>query len=377
ERKLSQQVLADRAGLSKGYLSKIENGEARLDRRTTVEAIARALGTTYADLTGQPFRPETAEMQVAHAALAAIRTAFHSTSLDYRSDLTPRPLAAIAPEIEAAADAWQRCDYPAAGRDLAAAITDLHAHVSHGEEQRRALGLLVHTLDTAAWLARVLGYTDLAGWMAEREHDAARMTEDPDLIGLAVFTRSLMLAAAEGRTLARAMAERAIDEIRPHASGDTMQVVGALHLAATHAVLPADPSSYLTEASLIAERTGEGQHLRLWFGPTNLALWHMKVAMESGEGGRVEQIARSVNLKAIPSTARRMMFHRDLGIGLGQQRGREADAIRCLLTSERLAPGKLRLDPLARETVGHMLSRARASAGGAELIRLARHVGVI
>jgi transcriptional regulator with XRE-family HTH domain len=378
ERRQSQQAVADKAGLSKGYLSKIENGIAQLDRRTTVEAIARALGVSYADLTGQPYRPETPEMQAAHAALAAIRSAFHSSSLEYGAEVYPRPLEAIAPEVDAAAGAWQRCDYAAANKDMALVIAELHQHAVNGTRKSEALQLLVRALDSAAWTARVLGYTDLAGWMAEREHEAAKLTEDWDLIGLAVFTRSLMLAAAEGRSLARIMAERTIDELSRRASDDrVLQVVGSLHLAATHAVLPSSPDAYLAEADRLAERTGNGTHLRLWFGPTNLALWKMKTAMEAGEGGKVEHIARTVNLDAIPSTARRVMYWRDLGIGLAMQRGREGEAVRALLRSERLAPGKLRLDPLARETVGHMLSRARANAGGTDLIRLARHVAAL
>ncbi|MGH3713434.1 MAG: helix-turn-helix domain-containing protein [Micromonosporaceae bacterium] len=377
ERKLSQQVLADRAGLSKGYISKIETGDARIDRRTTVEAIARALGVTYGDLTGQPYRPDTPEMQRAHASLAAIRSAFNSSSLEYGSGVKPRPLDAIAPEIEAAADAWQGCDYASASRDLALVISELHEHVANGDEKLRSLELLVHALDVAAWTARVLGYSDLAGWMAEREHDAATMTENPDLIGFAVCTRSLILAAADGRRLAQVLAERTIDDLGRHASGETLELLGMLHMSAMHAVLPSDPSNYLSEAATLAERTGDGRYMRLWFGPTNLALWRMKAAVEAGEGSRVETIARGVNLDALPSTARRVMYYRDFGIGLGQQRGREADAVRALLTAERLVPGKLRLDPLVRDTVGHMLSRARATAGGPEMIRLARHVGIV
>ncbi len=378
ERRQSQQVVADRAGISKGYLSKIENGLARLDRRTTVESIARALEVSYADLTGQPYRPETPEMQAAHAALTAIRSAFHSSSLEYGADVRPRALEAIAPEVDAAAAAWQRCDYAAANRDMALVIAELHQHAANGARKAEALRLLVRALDAAAWTARVLGYTDLAGWMAEREHDAAKLTEDRDLIGFAVFTRSLMLAAAEGRPLARIMAERTIDDLSRRASdGRALQVVGSLHVAAAHAVLPSSPDVYLDEADRLAQRTGDGTHLRLWFGPTNLALWRMKTAVEAGEGGKVERIARTVNLEAIPSTARRVMYWRDLGVGLGMQRGREDDAVRALLRAERLVPGKLRLDPLARETVGHMLTRARANAGGHELVRLARHVGVL
>ncbi|MGH3648579.1 MAG: helix-turn-helix domain-containing protein [Micromonosporaceae bacterium] len=376
ERKLSQQVLADRAGFSKGYISKIESGDARVDRRTTVETIAHSLGVTYGDLTGQPYRPDTPDMQRAHAALAATRVAFHSSSLEYGSGVKPRPLEAIAPEIETAADAWQRCDYAAAGQDLARVVSELHEHVANGDNRQRSLSLLVHGLDVAAWTARVLGHTDLAGWMAEREHEAARMTEDPTLVGFAVCTRSLMLAAAEGRRLAKVLAESTINDLGRRASGDTLELLGMLHLSAMHAVLPGDPSNYFSEAEALARRTGDGLYLRLWFGPTNLALWKMKAAVEAGEGGRVEEIARGVNLDALPATARRVMFYRDLGIGLGQQRGRETDAVRALMTAERLVPGKLRLDPLVRDTVGHMLSRARASAGGPEMTRLARHVGV-
>lgn len=378
ERHQSQQVVADKAGISKGYLSKIENGQARLDRRTTVEAIARALAVGYSDLTGQPYRPDTPQMQAAHAALAAIRSVFHSSSLEYGADIKPRPLATIAPEVDAAAEAWQRCDYAAAARDLPRVLAELHEHSAVGSDRRPALAMLVRALDTAAWTARVFGHTDLAGWMAEREHEAAKLTEETDLIGLAVFTRSLMLAAADGRRLARVIAERTIDDLARRASDDqAFQVMGSLHFAAAHAVLPGSPEPYLDEARKLSQRTGDGRHLRLWFGPTNLALWRMKAAVEVGEGGRVEQIARTVNLDAIPSMARRVMYWRDLGIGLGMLRGREDDAVRALLRAERLVPGKLRLDPLARDTVGHMLSRARANAGGPELVRLARHVGVV
>ena len=59
KRKLSQQVVADLAGIDRTYLSKIESGAARLDSRSTIDRIARALDVSYAELTGQPLRPDT------------------------------------------------------------------------------------------------------------------------------------------------------------------------------------------------------------------------------------------------------------------------------------------------------------------------------
>lgn len=73
-RKLSQQTVADLAGISRTYLSRIETGVARLDSRSTLDRIARALGVSYADLTGQPPWPDTPERQAAHTAIGHIRT---------------------------------------------------------------------------------------------------------------------------------------------------------------------------------------------------------------------------------------------------------------------------------------------------------------
>ena len=44
-------------------------------------------------------------------------------------------------------------------------------------------------------------------------------------------------------------------------------MVGSLHVAAAHAVLPSSPDVYLDEADRLAQRTGDGTHLLLWFGP--------------------------------------------------------------------------------------------------------------
>jgi transcriptional regulator with XRE-family HTH domain len=51
---MSQQVLADLAGVTQGYVSQIEAGKRPLERRSTQVAVARALNVSVAQLVGSP-----------------------------------------------------------------------------------------------------------------------------------------------------------------------------------------------------------------------------------------------------------------------------------------------------------------------------------
>lgn len=392
ERGMTQQVLADRATLDRSYITKIENGQSRLDSRSTIDAIAAALGVSYADLTGQPLHPDTPAARVAHAHVHRLRGALLSSSLGDGGDAPLRPLAELAEVVDRCSAAWQECDYAAAAAGLDSAITSLHATLADPDTdmagRERAAFQLVLALDVATWTARVLGYYDLAYALSSRQVEVA-LTQGhlPHLLGLARFTQALTVSATGTgpdpvRRVALRLAERAIDELAPQVGRDggrRQEVLGMLHLAAMRTAVAAgsDGADHLTEARRLAERTGETTSMRLYFGPTNVAIWEVHAAVERREGGRTAEIAQRVDLGAIPSRARRTMYWRHYGLGLAQDRGRQAEAVQALLRAEREAPGKLRLDPLAREAVGHMLQHARARAGGPHLARLARHAGVL
>ncbi len=61
----------------------------------------------------------------------------------------------------------------------------------------------------------------------------------------------------------------------------------------------------------------------------------------------------------------------DLGRCLAQTRKNDGEAMAALLRAEQIAPQRVRLSPLVRETVGSMLRRARRSAAGRDLQALA------
>lgn len=381
ERRLTQRVLADRAGLDRSYITKIEAFTKRVDSRSTLERIAHALGVSYSDLTGQPIRPETRHLQATHAGIERIRVAHVSMSALVPGPAVTGSLGQLAVAVGAAERAWHDCDYAAATRDLGRVLRDLHSLCS---SQRDALPLLVRALDVAAWSVRVVGMYDLAYSLSARQAAAAAECDDPSLAGLATFTHAMMVSAASSgdataQALAQQLAVRQIDLMRGASTPAELQVLGMLHLAAARAEIGAGGTgdTFLREAQTLADRTGEGDALGLYFGPTNVAIWRIHFAVERQQGGRVGELAQHVHLAALPSVSRQAMFYRHLGLGYSQERGREAQTIAALLKSERLAPGKLRLDPLARDAIGQILNRARASAGGTDLIRLARHAGLL
>jgi len=177
------------------------------------------------------------------------------------------------------------------------------------------------------------------------------------------------------------LAAEAADRLAPRlANSNAAQVYGMLHLSSAFAAAIAerrdDARAHLAEAGQVASRTGEGGFAGLCFGPTNLGFWRVAIAVELGEGGRVDEIARDVHPGLIASVSRRATYFADLGRGYAQQHRDEA-AVQTLCSAEALAPQRIRASIVVREAVGDILRRARRNAGGRELRSLARRVGVV
>src|SRR5262249_9713204 len=142
-RGVSLQVLADRSGLSKSFLSMVENGRRQLERRRDIVAIAEALQVSVQDLTRSPFPPTGPGTGEAHAAVPAIRAAYLSTSLDH-SDAPPSwPATQLQAEIAEVMDILHACKYADLGGRLPGLLHELHAAAARGPERREALRAIV------------------------------------------------------------------------------------------------------------------------------------------------------------------------------------------------------------------------------------------
>lgn len=131
----------------------------------------------------------------------------------------------------------------------------------------------------------------------------------------------------------------------------------------------------LVEAADVATRTGEGSFAGMMFGPTNVGLWRVALAVELGEGAKVAELATAIDLEQISSAGRRATFWGDMARGLTQRRGSEEQAVVALLRGEKLAPQRVRTSPYLRATVMALLPRTRGQAA-LELRGLAFRMGL-
>jgi hypothetical protein len=270
------------------------------------------------------------------------------------------------------------CDYGTLGQRVPDLVGELYtmAQVEGSAEARR---LLVDVLHAAFYLSKDLGHGDLAWMVAGHLHATAAAFGAPVLGAVAGFVRSHATVGLRARESGLRLAERSADLLEPD-EGPAGQVYGMLHLSAAlqSAVTgQADNArAHFDEAAQTASRTGDGTFAGLNFGPRNVGVWRIALALELGEAGRVPELARNVEVAAIPSAGRQASFYGDLGRGLATIRGREAQAVEALQRAERLAPQRIRANPFVRETITDLLRRARRDAGGRELRGMAYRMGL-
>jgi alpha-ketoglutarate-dependent taurine dioxygenase len=114
----------------------------------------------------------------------------------------------------------------------------------------------------------------------------------------------------------------------------------------------------------------------LYFGPTNVNIWRIGIEVDGGDPGRAAELARTTNPAAIAAGFRQVFYYADTARAYARLRGQDREAIRYLLTAERLAPQHVHTSPLVRETTRALLERSRRQAGGAELRGLGERLSV-
>jgi transcriptional regulator with XRE-family HTH domain len=373
-RGLSLDVVAGLAGISKSYLGMLEHGQRGFNRRGLLEDLAHALGCSVADLTGQPYLPMDRETAAAAPAISEISLALHNATLDDVPDLPARPVPEL---VQAAARANMHRDnaqYAIASQGLGALITELHvwAVTAAGDDDRQAaLAALAEACQVAYLLARRTGRTELAMTVAERGYEAARRAERPDLAGLMAMNRSGGLMSLGARWRAASVCTDALDQVSalPGPTPEDTRAAEAQGMLLLTAGLVAardgrteDTTAYLGEARDLAAHTGERNHMRFHFGPTNVAAWELGLAVESGTGPDAAErfITAPIDFSVFASKEREADVTFDLARAWAQAEGaRDGEALRALDTADRLAPLRVRNDPIARDLVLTLDRRAR------------------
>ncbi|WP_330229860.1 helix-turn-helix domain-containing protein [Nocardia sp. NBC_00508] len=384
-RGISQQVLADRVGVSRGAIAKYENGERPVDSRRTLHALAQALGVALGDLTGDHrdrLDPISAGF---HAAVSDIETALwtHGNTTTTRA---PRNLDELTATTKYAADLRRACDYATLGPLLAPLLNDCYRHTrdATGAARDRTWDALAAVAYITAQSAARRGYPSLA-WTAAQEIE--RATENIGGTGgpaAAAYIRSQILLARPGSFAAAFDNARTVDRLAPDVRTlGEIETYGMLHLQAAlvTAALGGDPTDHLDEADeQVARLEQAGPDSTLLRNPTfdaaNVTLWRMSAAMERREPGQVLELAPTLAPETIAAEGRRAQYFVEIGRAHALRRDYRS-SLHALLRAEHIAPQQVRGMTHVRELVGHMMRSARRDLTTGDLGRLAKRIGAV
>lgn len=366
---LTQRELAEAAHIGVGSLRKIEQGE-RLPTKAVIASIAAALRITVEEINGQPYRGHHPSQERVHAPIEGIREAVSRWNLGPGWYTQPRPLPALAREIQFATRLREAARYTRLGEMLPQLIEELTAayHLRAGREQTRAATLLAHAYYMAHFIAYRLGYPDLDAQLQDRLMWAAGQTGDPLLVSLGEWTRASAVGYrrcrhGEAIRLLDGAAERlaagGVDDRDPR----QVTVAGSLVLQqANFAAMAGDADGaahYLGEARRLAGAlSADRVHYHLTFGPAQVAIHEVSIELELRRPGSAASLARQVRLPASLPRTRTGSHHVHAARAFADVGDRNG-ALVALLEARRVAPQQTRFQPQARDTAVALAGRYR------------------
>jgi len=229
----------------------------------------------------------------------------------------------------------------------------------------RAYALAADAYHVAASVLLKLDDHGLAWLAADRSMRAATLSQDPLTVGSSarIITHALMADGHYGAasTTAGDYAQRLAAEM-PDPTPDSLSVYGSLLLRGAIAAAQAeDRDGSLTlhhEAGQAGSRLGSDYNHR-WtaFGPANVLLHRVNIAVCLGDAGAAISHARKVNLDHLTVTERKASFFVDTARAFSQW-GKHEKALHALRAAEELAPQEVRSRPAVRRLISDLLATA-------------------
>ncbi|WP_328401042.1 helix-turn-helix domain-containing protein [Streptomyces sp. NBC_00390] len=367
-----QARLAAAVERSVSWVSKIETGRLPLDRMSVLGQLAEVLGVEVIELTGQPYRHETAELDSGHAAIPGLRLALQQATMPGGAALigatTLPTLADLTVRVEAAERLRQDARFTALGDVLPQILRDLIVlcDAADGDDARAAEALMLRSSHMARVSSNLLGHHDL-GWSAvQRELVAAERAESPILKAAARWDLCGVWLHEGELSAARDMAVLALDDLEPHmaAAGVPVRSLwGAMHLRAAVAWSRlwdrTEAESHLAEARRVAAALPtDGNVYQTQFNAVNAEIHSVEVSLELGHPRDVVSRAEVVNVVNIASGERQSHFWVCTAAGQ-MMNGKVGPAAEAILRADEIAPQHVRNRPIARNVVDDLRSSDR------------------
>jgi transcriptional regulator with XRE-family HTH domain len=283
---------------------------------------------------------------------------------------TPPDLPELATAATKAKHDYQACRYADVINGLPALLTSAQAACSvlTGDARLQAHTLSAEAHHVAASVLLKLGDQGLALLAADRSMQAARASQDPLTVGSSarIITHAMMrsghLAAAAATASNHAVR---LDRDVPVHDDESLSVYGSLLLrGATAAAQRGDRQS---AHELMAEATSAGDRFRAdsnlrWtaFGPVNVKLHHVNIAVTLGDAGTAIDTARSISLSQVTVTERKASLLIDTARAFLQY-GKHENAYLTLRAARDLAPEEITRRPAVRQLVRDLITTAPVS----------------
>lgn len=332
-----QETFAGAIDRSPSWVSKIENGRLPLDRQSVIARIAEALGVEVGELTGQPYRHETPELDSGHTAVPSLRLALQQASMPGGAALLgarePAPLDILSGQLAAAEALRQDARFTALGDVLPGIISDLVLHTAETASARRddAEGLMLRACHMARVTANLLGHHDLAWTAVQRELLAARHVGSPDLTAAAAWDLCGVWLHEASLEPAKDVALNALGHLEEHLSDDAPDLRalwGALHLRAAVAYSRLwrrqEAEDHLAEAEQAARRLpAQGNVFQTQFNLVNTRIHAVEISLELGHPRDVTTRSARVPVEDIDSRERQAHYWTCTASGLAMNQGRQ------------------------------------------------------
>ncbi|WP_131739365.1 helix-turn-helix domain-containing protein [Actinomadura roseirufa] len=379
ERGLSQEALAEKAGLSKDTVAKLEQGRRRGERTTTLMRLANALDVDLGELTGRRERVGGRE----GASVLAVRDVILAPSLlpgvgglDAADSGEPTAL----PDLESAVARGWRMYWEGDLTALTAAVPGLvaEARLTQRSIGARAAVPLSRAYQLAACLLNHLGKPDLAALAAERAIAAAHQGDDELQHATVQGTYAWALHRQARLGEAERVAAKAASSIEPSFSGSPVHLAvwGGLLLNALAPRVAAgnDPEEYLSPARAAAAAIGDRRvaHFDAWFSIDIVHMQSVYAWATLREPGRALDVARGVRLSGLQGIARGRHL---LDVAQAHVDARQPQAAEARLAdAHATAPQWFRHQALAESLVGEV--REATTRPSPRIRALARAVGI-
>jgi transcriptional regulator with XRE-family HTH domain len=364
---LSQVEFAALVNRSESWVSQVERGVRPVDRMSVLQHVADVLSVSVAELQDDEETPSAEERPQAFDTIRLALTG-HPAIGTVLGTVKPTPSGQIETLRDQHEQVWELVHasrYTELAPILAELIPALESAVrtaASEQDQASARDLLGDTYQAAAAMLAKLGETDAAWIAADRAAFIAEAAGAPLDVAASMFRMAHVFLALgqidQAHHVATAMAEALEPKVTLNAEPGVLSLYGGAQLvlavAAARDNQRTQAHQHLKAAETMAAKIGEDRDdYGTEFGPTNVAIHAVSIAVELGDAGQAIDLAQRVNAASL-SPERQARFLLDLAQAHAMRR-QIGESLYALQEAERIAPEETRVHYLGRAVTRDLL----------------------